>query len=607
MLTGVMADFIKQYDYCSIILFDAGGNAFLSSPSHVYFDMGMADSDYLKCLATKEAVVSDINFDLITKGLIGHDIHLRIWIPVFASHAESETVTGVWLLQLDPDQYLFPLIQSWPTPSKSGETLLVRQEGNEIVFLNELRHKKNTALSFRLLVEKYMNTPAVKAVLGHEGVFEGIDYRGIPVLSVIKNIELNDWYIITKVDIDEIYAPLRSKGWVTGSILVVLILFSTWIIGMMIKRREDYEQLKVGAQWQTTFDSVKDVIWLLDAEFNIIRANQATSEIFGETAEAVRGKKCWSVVHNTSEAHESCPHKQMQLSKQRSSIELNNDDQWLFVSLDPILDGHENVIGVVHIIRDITVQKIAEQNIDALNESLERKVMERTTQLEASNKELEAFSYSVSHDLRAPLRAIDGWSLVLLEDYFAGLSAEARSILDKVRTETQRMGNLIDTLITLSKVTRVEMNIETINLGEIAQSVVRRLKEHEPERQIKCVIQADLYASADGNLMEIALTNLISNAFKFTAKTDKAEIEIGKVSLDNSHTFFIRDNGAGFDMTYINKLFGTFQRLHKSTEFQGTGIGLAMVKRIISRHGGKIWAESEPGQYTIFYFTLRED
>jgi light-regulated signal transduction histidine kinase (bacteriophytochrome) len=195
---------------------------------------------------------------------------------------------------------------------------------------------------------------------------------------------------------------------------------------------------------------------------------------------------------------------------------------------------------------------------------------------------------------------------VLLEDYSSCLDEDASGILAKIRSETQRMGNLIDTLITLSKVTRAGMNLEPIDLSQIARGVCTRMMEFHPERQGEIIIQPDLKAYADDRLMEIVLENLLSNALKFSSKTLNPQIEFGKIVQNGVDTFFIRDNGAGFEMKYANKLFGTFQRLHKSTEFPGIGIGLAMVKRIIERHGGRIWAESEPDQYTIFYFNLRE-
>jgi light-regulated signal transduction histidine kinase (bacteriophytochrome) len=256
--------------------------------------------------------------------------------------------------------------------------------------------------------------------------------------------------------------------------------------------------------------------------------------------------------------------------------------------------------------RDVTEKKKAEEEIRKLNETLEQRVLERTQQLQIANKELEAFSYTVSHDLRAPLRSIDGWSVVLQEDYDSILDTNARKHLERIRNETQRMGHLIDALLELSRTSRMILQAKQINLSEICHRICDRFREEDPQRKISYYIQADVLVKADQGLMEIVLTNLIGNAVKFSGKREQAIVEFGTTQLDKSTAFFVKDNGAGFDMAYQNKLFGTFQRLHKSTDFTGTGIGLATVKRIIERHGGRVWAESELDRYAIFYFTIEE-
>lgn len=238
------------------------------------------------------------------------------------------------------------------------------------------------------------------------------------------------------------------------------------------------------------------------------------------------------------------------------------------------------------------------------HDELEQRVEERTAQLAAANKELEAFSYSVSHDLRAPLRSIDGFSLALLEDYAPRLDEEGKDHLERIRAATQRMGMLIDDLLNLSRMTRAEIRKELVNLSTLAHSVAGGLQEAQPERRIEFRIEEHLEARADPRLLRVVLENLLGNACKFTSKRTSACVEFGKTHCNGNSAYFVRDNGAGFDPAYANRLFGAFQRLHGTTEFPGTGIGLATVQRIIHRHGGKIWAEGAVEKGATFYFTL---
>lgn len=223
-------------------------------------------------------------------------------------------------------------------------------------------------------------------------------------------------------------------------------------------------------------------------------------------------------------------------------------------------------------------------------------------QLEVLNKELESFSYSVSHDLRAPLRAIDGYSLTLLEEHSDKLGAEGRHALDRIRAGCQRMGQLIDDLLSLSHISRAQLGLERIDLTALVKSLVVELPPQG--RTAEFQIAEGVEARADARLVRIVLENLIGNAWKYTSKTPKPVIEFGSVVEDGKLAYFVRDNGAGFDMAYVDKLFGVFQRLHREDEFPGTGVGLATVQRIVSRHGGKVWAKGAVGQGAAFYFTL---
>ncbi len=238
---------------------------------------------------------------------------------------------------------------------------------------------------------------------------------------------------------------------------------------------------------------------------------------------------------------------------------------------------------------------IAEKELQSRNHAI---------QLEESNKELEAFAYSVSHDLRAPLRSIDGFSQALLEDYDDKLDASGKNYLQRVRAAAQHMGQLIDDLLNLSRITRYEMKQEKVDLSALTSEITNELQKAKPERNVTSIIASGITANGDAHLLRIALTNLLENAWKFTGKQPQARIEFGVIQKDGKSVYFVRDDGVGFDMKYADKLFTPFQRLHTTGDFPGTGIGLAIVQRIIHRHGGKIWAESEVEQGTTFYFTL---
>ncbi len=238
------------------------------------------------------------------------------------------------------------------------------------------------------------------------------------------------------------------------------------------------------------------------------------------------------------------------------------------------------------------------------HELLEKRVQERTAALVAANQELEAFSYSVSHDLRSPLRGIDGFSLALLEDYGSQLDETARDYLDRVRRGTQKMGKLIDDLLALSRVSRAEIKKSSVDLSSLALQIIEDLRLRDPTRNVEVHIEPGLTAHADSGLLYAALENLLSNAWKFTSKKQNARIEFGQKEMNGTWTYYVTDNGAGFDMAYVDKLFGAFQRLHSPNDFTGTGIGLATVRRIMRRHGGDVWAEASPDKGAVFYFHL---
>jgi signal transduction histidine kinase/DNA-binding response OmpR family regulator len=271
----------------------------------------------------------------------------------------------------------------------------------------------------------------------------------------------------------------------------------------------------------------------------------------------------------------------------------------------PITDHDCELLGLfASSLGHLCLLRKTEEQIRELNEQLERRVQDRTAELTAVNRELEAFCYSVSHDLRAPLRAIDGFSRAVCDDCAEQLSDQARSYLQRVCAASQRMARLIDDLLQLSRTTRAEMHFHPVDLTAIARAAARELQAGQPERKAEFIIAEDLVARGDDRLLQIAIENLLGNAWKFTGNKPAARIEFQVEWHDGRRVYLVRDNGAGFDMVYADKLFGAFQRLHAVTEFPGMGIGLATVQRIIHRHGGRIWAEGRVDEGATFFFTL---
>jgi hypothetical protein len=285
--------------------------------------------------------------------------------------------------------------------------------------------------------------------------------------------------------------------------------------------------------------------------------------------------------------------------------------------ISPYLDRYEDYLEIIFIPfflffvfslqneQEIRKRIRAEQETRKINESLEMLIAERTAALEASNRELESFCYSVSHDLRAPLRHIDGYSRILLDDLMGRLNDEEKLYLERLRHSTLKMESLIDDLLELSRVTRADLNRQTVDLSIIAREIAVELDKTEETRAVEWHIDDGIRVQGDPALLRVALVNLLGNAWKYTSRKTNAVVEFRSVKENDHPLFFVRDNGAGFSMDYANKLFIPFQRLHREDEFEGTGVGLATVKRIISRHGGLIWADAAVGSGATFYFTLR--
>jgi PAS domain S-box-containing protein len=371
------------------------------------------------------------------------------------------------------------------------------------------------------------------------------------------------------------------------------------------RAKAEAEVERTAREWQATFDASNDAIWILDKDQRVLRSNKTAERHFRRSCADMLGRHCWTIVHGAAEPIPDCPFIRARKSGRRETMELHQGGRWFEVTVDPIRDAAGQPSGAVHIVSDITERKLAAEQILVLNAKLEERVAERTAQLQAANQELEAFSYSVSHDLRAPLRHIMGFVELLHQEAGPALSEKGRQHMTTIAQAAKRMGDLIDDLLAFSRVGRVELQKTDIPLDQLVQETLGDFEAETESRKIVWKVRPLPAVRADRALLRSVLVNLLSNAVKFTGARARPEIEIGCVpGADNETVVFIRDNGAGFDPRYAHKLFGVFQRLHNSTEFEGTGIGLANVQRIIGRHGGRTWAEGAVERGATFFFSI---
>jgi PAS domain S-box-containing protein len=735
----------QSFHYSRVCLHDGDGRTRMSFPAAERADDAQFSVSVLNTIRT-----GLIAFEDLYRNQQDGRINLNVLIPIIPGGKQGNRVIGVLSFHLDPHEFLYPLLNFWPTPSKTAETLMVRRDGPDVLFLNELRFHKDSALNLRISLARE-EVPAVRAVMGFTGVTEGMDYRNVPALAALRAVPDSPWFLVARMDISEADAPVKERQWVVVSLTGALLVGAAcglgllWRLQQVVFYRQRYEAAETlrasEEKYRTLAENIPQGIFSKDRNSVYVFANENFARDLGMTADDLVGKTDYDLFPRELADKYRTDDGRILASGHAESFEEDSvlrggAKVWVHTVKTPVRDKDGNLVGILGVYSDITERKMAEEalrdneafiklvldnlpvgvavnsadplvvfsymndnfpklyrttrdqladpdtfwdvvyeepdfreqirakvladvasgdpermhwidvpitrkgqettyitahnipipgkplvistvwdvtarkqaeekNVRLLAE-LEDRVRVRTAQFEAANKELEAFSYSVSHDLRAPLRAVDGYVRILLDDFAPRLDAEGKRVCGVISESARAMGRLIDDLLAFSRVGRSSMQHAAIDMAAMVQSVFGEATTVEERARIDFRVGYLPAAVGDPNLIRQVWINLLANSIKFTANKELAVIEVEGRQQGSEIVYSVRDNGAGFDMRYADKLFGVFQRLHSTREFAGTGVGLAIVQRIIARHKGRIWAEGAPGKGASFYFTLNQ-
>ena len=678
---------VERFDYSNAQFIDLEGRVHLS----VRQDEKEMDPELFASLSqaaqVKRPLLSPLFQSEHTK-----TIQLCLLAPLIVSLGQDSVVTGVILLQIDPHRFLYPLTQSWPTPSCTSETLLVCRDGDEVLYLNDLRHRKGTALTLRLPLNDN-RLPAAKAVRGESGVIEGLDYRGVPVLASIRSVPDSPWFLVSKADIDEIYAPIRERAWQVSLFTVMLIagmgigLALIWNRQQRAVLQRSHDELESRVK-ERTEQLVKaneamqaEIGERMQAQAILARANRAL-RVLDECNQALvdeakensllnricriivetggyrlawvcygRRDETWKVypvaqAGNEESSLEKASISRMEAERDRGAIDAvirtgrATIDRNIPTGLDSVswsmgaqgcgyasvaslplsLDAKTLGALVIHAVEPDAFNNeelglltgLAENlsyGIGAIRARDERRRAEEALKmymekLERSNQDLQDFAFVASHDLQEPLRKVQSFGDMLLAEYGNDLCEEGRDYLHRMKSATLRMQSLIQDLLSYSRVTTKSRPFISVDLNQLAREVLIDLEARIEQTGGRIEIGDLPSLEADPAQMRQLFQNLVGNALKFHGKEKPVVRIYGLAASNGFYHACVQDNGIGFDEQYVDRIFAPFQRLHGRSTYEGTGMGLAICRKIAERHGGTITATSRPGEGSTFIVTL---
>ena len=611
-LRSWFGNFRRNYGYSGSLVLRPNLAVALSSPETLEIDDSILG--YFGQVAENgRAVMTDLHY-ISPSGNPG----CAIIIPIFADHGSGLRLAGYIVHFLDAENELFPIVQSWPVPNETAENLIVRRDPGQVTILNNLKFMQNAALAFSLSAN---GKPTVEtlAAKGARGFVKGKNYRNRNVQAVAREVDGTEWILLSEIENNEITKPWWGIFLLLAIILIVG-MFAAILSGTVLLQRRSSNHFRklleserrlraTESKFSVFMDHMPSMVLIKDNQSRILFVNRELLKHF--PAEDWAGKSPEEILPPeravVTRSWDQKAFTQGYVEYEETREDRNGQTMYLLTQKFTIQqNGNPPLLG--QIMTDLTERNRTLRQIRELNLTLEEKVRERTAQLEASNAELQSFTYSVSHDLRGPLRSLDGFAELLAKNYSGVLDDQGLHYVSRISHASIRMAGLINDLLSLSKISNVTMKKERVDIGGIANSIISEYIRKEPDRIVSISIKTSMMAFCDAYLVGILLRNLIDNAFKFSKGRARTIIELGTTRENPVHkgltVYYLKDNGVGFDMTYADTLFQPFHRLHDVVEFPGNGIGLAIAKRIVDRHGGALWLESEPGKGTTASFVL---